>query len=68
MPCRMTVLEVRPQQAEWVVMNDRRELSTHPTADAAVRAAQSVLADEDEAELIMRDRYSRTRPLSLPRR
>jgi hypothetical protein len=57
----MTVLEVRPERAEWVVMNDRRELSSHPTADAAVRAAQSVLArEEDDAELIVRDRYMRT--------
>lgn len=60
----MTVLEVRPQRAEWVVISDRRDvpLSSHATADAAVRAARSVLEHElDDAELIVRDRYSRIR-------
>ena len=31
----MTVVEVRPQRAEWIVVSDRRELSSYPTADAA---------------------------------
>jgi hypothetical protein len=58
----MTVLEVRHQRAEWVVMSDRRDtpISSHATADAAVRAARSVLEREPDAELIVRDRYSRT--------
>jgi hypothetical protein len=66
----MTVLEVRHQRAEWVVVSDRREkpLSSHATADAAVRAAQSVLESEPDAELIMRDRYSRATPLPRGRR
>ncbi|WP_156028283.1 DUF2188 domain-containing protein [Candidatus Solirubrobacter pratensis] len=66
----MTVLEVRPQRAEWVVMSDRRDtpLSSHATADAAVRAARSVLEREPEAELIVRDRYSRTMSHSHRRR
>jgi hypothetical protein len=66
----MTVLEVRHQRAEWIVVSDRREtpLSSHATADAAVRAAQSVLEDEPDAQLIMRDRYSRSTPLPRPRR
>jgi hypothetical protein len=64
----MTVLEVRPQRAEWVVVSSRGEqpLSSHATADAAVRAARAVLADEQESgELFVRDRYSRTRPVSV---
>jgi hypothetical protein len=63
----MTVVEVRPERAQWVVVSDRRELSSHPTADAAVRAAQSVCANEDDAELIVRDRYACTRHVQLPR-
>jgi hypothetical protein len=64
----MTVLEVRPQRAQWVVTIDRRELSTHPTADEAVRAAQTVRSQErDPCELYVRDSYSRTRPVSMPR-
>jgi hypothetical protein len=65
----MTVCEVRPQRAQWIVTIDRRELSTHPTADEAVRAAQSALAqDPDPAEIYVRDSYSRTHPVSVPRR
>jgi hypothetical protein len=67
----MTVLEVRPQRAEWVVVSSRGEqpLSSHATADAAVRAAREVLAGEQErGELFVRDRYARTRPVSLPPR
>ena len=66
----MILLEVRPERAEWVVMSDRRDtpLSSHATADAAVRAARSVLEDEPDAELIVRDRYARTMPQPLPRR
>jgi hypothetical protein len=63
----MTVVEVRPEQAEWVVVSDRRELSTYPTADAAVRAAQTLCAEEDDAELIVRDRYACTRYVPLTR-
>jgi len=64
----MTVLEVRPLRAQWVVTIDRRELSTHQTADEAVRAAQSVLEQEpDPCELYVRDSYSRTRSVSVPR-
>lgn len=46
------------------MLSDRRDvpLSSHATADAAVRAARSVLEHElDDAELIVRDRYSRIR-------
>jgi Uncharacterized protein conserved in bacteria (DUF2188) len=67
----MTVLEVRPHQAEWVVvsrLDELRPLSSHRTADEAVRAARIALENEDEAELIVRDRYACTRhvPLSRP--
>jgi hypothetical protein len=61
----MTVVEVRPERAEWVVVSDRRELSSFPTADAAVRAAQTLCAEEDDAELIVRDRYACTRHVPL---
>ena len=61
----MTVVEVRPERAEWIVVSDDRELSSYPTADAAVRAAQTLCAKDDE--LIVRDRYARTRPVALPR-
>ena len=61
----MTVVEVRPERAVWVVVSERRELSMHPTADAAVRAAQSVCEKDDE--LFVRDRYARTRPVAFPR-
>ncbi len=61
----MTVVEVRPERAGWVVMSDRREVSSHATADAAVRAAQTFCADEDDAELIVRDRYARMRRVPL---
>ena len=47
----MTVLEVRPQHAEWVVvstLDELRPLSSHHTADEAVRAAQVALADDDK--------------------
>jgi hypothetical protein len=66
----MILLEVRPERAEWVVMSDRRDtpLSSHATADAAVRAARSVLEDEPDGQLIVRDRYARTMPQRLPRR
>jgi hypothetical protein len=64
----MTVVEVRPERAEWVVVSDRRELSSYPTADAAVRAAESLCATEEDAELFVRDRYSRTRAVALPPR
>jgi hypothetical protein len=60
----MTVVEVRPERAEWIVVSDDRELSSYPTADAAVRAAQTLCAKDDE--LIVRDRYARTRPVALP--
>jgi hypothetical protein len=63
----MTVVEVRPERAEWVVVSDRRELSTYPTADAAVRAAQTLCATEEDAELIVRDRYACTRHVPLTR-
>jgi hypothetical protein len=66
----MTVLEVRPQHAEWVVvstLDELRPLSSHHTADEAVRAAQVALADDDEPELIVRDRYARTRHLRFAR-
>ena len=68
---RMTVLEVRPERAEWVVVSTRgkQPLSSHATADAAVRAAQSVLAGEAErGELFVRDRYARSRPVPVLRR
>jgi hypothetical protein len=64
----MTVLEVRPERAQWVVLSSRGEkpLSSHATADAAVRAAQSVLAEQEErGELFVRDAYSRLRPVSV---
>ncbi len=63
----MTVVEVRPERAEWIVVSDRLELSSYPTADAAVRAAQTLCAKEADAELIVRDRYARTRAVALPR-
>jgi hypothetical protein len=63
----MTVVEVRPERAEWVVVSDRRELSSYPTADAAVRAAQTLCATEEDAELIVRDRYACTRHVPLTR-
>jgi hypothetical protein len=61
----MTVVEVRPERAEWVVVSDRRELPSFPTADAAVRAAQTLCAEEEDAELIVRDRYACTRHVPL---
>lgn len=64
----MTVVEVRPERAEWIVVSDRRELSSYPTADAAVRAAQTLCAKETDAELIVRDRYACTRHVPLARR
>jgi hypothetical protein len=65
----MTVVEVRPERAEWVVVSDRRELLSYPTADAAVRAAQTLCATEedDDVELIVRDRYACTRHIPLAR-
>ena len=60
----MTVVDVRPERAEWIVVSDDRELSSYPTADAAVRAAQTLCEKDDE--LIVRDRYARTRPVALP--
>ena len=65
----MTVVEVRPERAEWIVVSDRRELSSYPTADAAVRAAQTLCAEEEEedVELIVRDRYACTRHVPLTR-
>jgi len=63
----MTVVEVRPEQAEWVVVSDRRELSSYPTADAALRAALMLCADAGDAELIVRDRYARMRHVPLAR-
>jgi hypothetical protein len=63
----MTVVEVRPERAEWVVVSDRRELSWFPTADAALRAAQTLCATEEDAELIVRDRYACTRHVPLTR-
>jgi hypothetical protein len=63
----MTVVEVRPERAEWVVVSDRRELSSYPTADAAVRAAQTLCATEEDAELIVRDRYACTRHVPVTR-
>ncbi len=63
----MTVVEVRPERAGWVVVSDHRELSSYPTADAAVRAAQTLCADEDDAELIVRDRYACTRRIPIAR-
>jgi hypothetical protein len=63
----MTVVEVRPERTEWVVVTDRRELSSYPTADAAVRAAQSLCATEEDPELIVRDRYACTRHIPLAR-
>jgi hypothetical protein len=64
----MTVVEVRPERAGWVVVSDRRELSSFPTADAAVRAAQTLCATKKDAELIVRDRYACTRHVPLARR
>jgi hypothetical protein len=63
----MTVVEVRPERTEWVVVSDRRELSSYPTADAAVRAAQTLCETEQDAELIVRDRYACTRHIPLAR-
>jgi hypothetical protein len=63
----MTVLEVRPQQAGWVVVEDGSEpLSRHATADAAVRAAQVVLAREPDCELVVLDRYARVVAVGPP--
>ena len=63
----MVELEVRPQQTGWVVVEDHRPLSLHATADAAVRAAQRVLAREEDAELVVLDRYARVVSV-VPRR
>ena len=63
----MTVVEVRPERMGWVVVSGRRELSSYPTADAAVRAAQTLFAEEEDAELIVRDRYACTRHVPLAR-
>jgi hypothetical protein len=63
----MTLLEVQPQRSGWVVVDSGERLSQHDTADAAVRAAQSVLAHEAGGELIMRDRYARTTHVAVPR-
>jgi hypothetical protein len=63
----MTVVEVRPERTEWVVVTDRREPSSYPTADAAVRAAQTLCEQEADAELIVRDRYACTRHIPLAR-
>ena len=63
----MTVLEVRPERAEWIVRRGDEPLSSHATADAAVRAAKSVLAREEErGQLFVRDRYSRLRAVEVP--
>lgn len=58
----MTLLEVIPERSGWVVLRGREAeaLSTHTTADAAVRAARTLLEREDDGELIVRDRYART--------
>jgi hypothetical protein len=66
----VTHLEVLPQRSGWVVVEGRgsEPLSQHPTADAAVRAAQSVLARETSGELIVRDRYARMVSVAVPRR
>ena len=61
----MTVVEVRPERAEWVVVTERHELFSYPTADAAVRAAQTLCEKEADAELIVRDRYACTRHIPL---
>jgi hypothetical protein len=64
----MTVLEVRPLDAGWVVIEDGSEpLSRHATADAAVRAAQLVLAHEQDCELVVLDRYARVVAVGPPR-
>lgn len=63
----MTVLEVRPHRADWIVTGNHGEpLSFHATADAALRAATSVLSSEDDGELYLRDRYGRTLALGHP--
>ena len=50
------------------MVSDRRELSWYPTADAAVRAAQTLCAtEEDDVELIVRDRYACMRHIPLER-
>jgi hypothetical protein len=66
----VTHLEVLPQRSVWVVVEgrDSAPLSQHPTADAAVRAAQTVLARETDGELIVRDRYARMVNVAVPRR
>jgi hypothetical protein len=58
----MTLLEVIPERSGWVVTRGREsKLSTHTTYDAAVRAARSLLErEDDDGELIVRDRYART--------
>jgi hypothetical protein len=57
------LLTVKPESSAWVVVCDApfSRLSRHTTADAAVRAAEALLADDDhDGQLVVRDRYART--------
>jgi hypothetical protein len=58
------LLTVRPESSVWIVIRDGAgaPVSRHTTADAAVRAAEALLADDREhaGELVVRDRYART--------
>ena len=66
-PPGMTVLEVRPAQAGWIVAEHGHEpLSLHATADAAVRAAQLVVAEERDCQLVVLDRYARVVAVGPP--
>jgi hypothetical protein len=63
----MTVLEVRPERAGWIVAEHGHEpLSLHATADAAVRAAQLVVAEVRDCELVVLDRYARVVAVGPP--
>jgi hypothetical protein len=64
----MRVLEVIPERSGWVVVRGHgtEALSTHTTADAALRAARSLFEREDDVELIVRDRYARTVRFTRP--
>jgi hypothetical protein len=58
---------VRPGQVGWIVAEHGCEpLSLHPTADAAVRAAQLVVAGERDCELVVLDRYARVVAVGPP--
>jgi hypothetical protein len=66
----MTTLHVEPRNGEWIVRRDNATspVSEHAEAGEASRAAFAEARMTGDTEVLLHDRYNRSRTLAAPRR